>query len=251
MRTALILTGASRGIGRELARLFLEQEEGRLLTISRKPDASLEDDVKPGGADLEQMALDLADPVSAVSELEPVFSALAASACTRFVLVNNAGILDPIAPLGRLGAEAAMRNNTVNAAAPLVLMDLFIRYFGPLSADRRIINISSGAGRNAYPGWAAYCASKAALDMLSACLDAEQRGGNPVKVISFAPGVADTAMQDRIRAAAPEDFPPVERFLALKEDGALLPPRIPAEKILELIRTDAFPDEVIADIRTM
>ncbi len=248
----LILTGASRGIGRAIAEQFLSGQNGLLVTVSREPDDGLGRYVREGISDLKQVSLDLTDPVNTERTLEPIFTDLALQKFDAYFLVNNAGRLDPVAPLGRGGAEALAANMMINAVAPLILMDLFVRQFGEFVAEKRIINVSSGAGRNAYPGWAAYCSSKAALDMASACLKMEQEGQTrPVKIASFAPGVVDTGMQDQIRRTSPQDFPPVERFHALKKEGQLLASKVPAARILELLVAPVFPDEVILDIRDM
>ena len=63
-----------------------------------------------------------------------------------------------------------------------------------------IVNVSSGAAHRPQEGWAAYCAGKAGLAMLTKCTHLEY-GAQGVRVYGFAPGVVDTAMQGAIRAS--------------------------------------------------
>ena len=65
---------------------------------------------------------------------------------------------------------------------------------------KRILNISSGAGRNPYEGWGAYCTTKAGLDHFSRVVAMEQANEQyPVEIVSIAPGIIDTDMQATIR----------------------------------------------------
>ena len=73
---------------------------------------------------------------------------------------------------------------------------------------KRVVSISSGAGKKPYPGWGAYCTAKAGLDMLTRCVGVEQMNQpHPVEIYSIAPGVVDTDMQREIRAASRSGLP--------------------------------------------
>lgn len=127
----------------------------------------------------------------------------------------------------------------LNVAAPVLLHGWLLRA-AATTARVRIIDVSSGATTKPYPGWASYCASKAALDMAGQVLAAEidevpAHAGRDVAVVSFAPGVVATEMQVRLRQADPADFPRRDRFVALQEDGALLEPEAPATEIAALL----------------
>lgn len=246
---AIIITGASRGIGLSLARKLLSPEN-HLVCISRHSDDALVSEAATSGCSLEYINLDLSRTEKIESSLIEVLGRLQNAGFGRLSLVNNAGMLAPVKPMGRADSDILAANIAVNAAAPIILMNLFIRYFGKDKADKRIINISSGAATNPYPGWAAYCAAKAALRMATQCVHVEQENNpNPVKVVSFAPGVVDTSMQAEIRNVAAEDFAPVERFRKLKDDGVLLSPDVVADRIFELIFDETFPDGEDLDIR--
>lgn len=248
-KNAILITGTSRGIGLSLARRLLSPEN-HLVCISRQSNDALLREATASGCTLEDINLDLSRSENIESSMSEVLGRLQNADFGRISLVNNAGMLAPVKPMGRADSDILAANIAVNAAAPIILMNLFIRYFGTDKADKRIINISSGAATNPYPGWAAYCAAKAALRMATQCVRVEQESNpNRVKVVSFAPGVVDTSMQEEIRNVAVVDFASVERFRKLKDDGVLLSPDVVADRISELIFEEGFPDGEDIDIR--
>jgi benzil reductase ((S)-benzoin forming) len=113
----------------------------------------------------------------------------------------------------------------------------------------KIVNISSGAATRAIPGWAAYCASKAALDRFSETVQLEEiEKGNTVRIWSVAPGVVYTAMQEKIRSASPTDFSSSATFLDLKKNDELTSPQVAAAKLYRLI-VDEKVDRVVCSLR--
>jgi NAD(P)-dependent dehydrogenase (short-subunit alcohol dehydrogenase family) len=108
--------------------------------------------------------------------------------------------------------------------------------------------ITSGAARNAYPGWSSYGAGKAALDQWVRTVGAEQRERGGVRVSSIAPGVLATSMQERIRETDERDFPDVARFHSLYEEGDLVDPDDAARRIWQLIERGIGSGSVI-DVR--
>src|SRR5690606_13154264 len=130
----------------------------------------------------------------------------------RYVLVNNAGTVDPVSLSdGLLDAAAIESAFTLNVVSAMVLSAAFLRS-APTQADRRILNISSGAGRKPTRGWPVYCATKAALDHYTRVLAEEHPD---IRVSALAPGVVDTAMQAHIRDSSRDHFPELDRFLQL------------------------------------
>ena len=140
----------------------------------------------------------------------------------------------------------------MNFTAPILLMRRFLLATETSAKLRRVINISSGAGRRPIFGWGAYCAAKAGMDMVSrvAALEA-QTARTGVEVVSLAPGVIDTPMQGVVRSASPEEFVDVERFRQMKAAGELRDPADVAADILRLERSGKLFAEPVADLRTL
>src|SRR3546814_7229399 len=145
-----------------------------------------------------------------------------------------------------LSAAAITAAFNLNVTSVILLTAAFLRAVKPLQADCRILNISSGAGRNPMPGWGVYCATKAALDHYTQVLHAENHG---VRIAALAPGVIDTGMQEKIRCSHANDFPSVERFAQMHEQGQLSSPADVAARILRYIDHDSFGATVLDDIR--
>jgi 3-oxoacyl-[acyl-carrier protein] reductase len=115
-------------------------------------------------------------------------------------LINNAGVIEPLARLEDSNASAWERAININLVGPYhsvraVLPHLYKQGHGV------IINLSSGAAHRALEGMSAYCVSKAGLAMLTKAIavEAQDRG---VAVYGFAPGRVDTDMQTSVRAAS-------------------------------------------------
>jgi NAD(P)-dependent dehydrogenase (short-subunit alcohol dehydrogenase family) len=160
------------------------------------------------------------------------------------LLVNNAGVVAPVGPLAEQDPLAALRAVTLNVAAPLALAASVVQ---ASTGERRILHVSSGAGRNAYPGWSVYCATKAALDRHA---EAVLQDGDPsVRCTSLAPGVIDTGMQAEIRATPESRFPMKERFVQLKQEGALARPDECARKLVDYLLANQFGKQPLADLR--
>ncbi|MFI5277577.1 MAG: SDR family NAD(P)-dependent oxidoreductase, partial [Ktedonobacterales bacterium] len=164
----ILITGASRGLGLALAR-SLAQRGWTLILDARGADA------------LEEARAELARSTRVIALAGDVTgaahrSALAAEAqaCGGLdAVVNNASDLgpSPLPPLLDYPIEALAAVYRANVLAPLALLQA-VR--GQLKSGARLLNITSDAGVEAYPGWGGYGTSKAALEQLSHVLAAEQ-----------------------------------------------------------------------------
>jgi benzil reductase ((S)-benzoin forming) len=74
-------------------------------------------------------------------------------------------------------------------------------------------------------------------------------GAEGVRCVSLAPGVIDTGMQGEIRSATPEQFPMLERFVAMKEEGALQSAEETGARIVKFLLADGFGEVPVSDIR--
>jgi NAD(P)-dependent dehydrogenase (short-subunit alcohol dehydrogenase family) len=195
-RVALI-TGASRGLGREIATLFAQRGMGLILT-ARGTGA-----LQEAAQELEKLTPvvtlpgDVVDPTHA--------DRLVRLALQRFgrvdVLVNNASSIGP-SPMPRLEAyplDALVKVFQVNVMAPLHLIQLVLPQMRE-RGDGVIINVTSDAAVQAYPGWGGYGASKAALEQLSRVLAGELEGSG-IRVYLVDPGDMNTQMH---REAEPD-----------------------------------------------
>lgn len=246
-KTFAILTGASRGIGAAMARGLLKPGV-QLITLARRRDPELDAQAQAAGVTLQQIQVDLSDPSAADQAARTVCAALPRDAA-RYLLINNAGSVHPVARTDGLNDAAAINAAfNLNVSAVMLLSARFLAAIQDLKADRRILNISSGAGRNPNPGWGVYCASKAALDMYTRVLKQEQ-SAHGIRVAALAPGIVDTDMQSSIRASDPQDFPALSKFQEFHTKGQLASPADVAARILDYLDNDDFGATDIDDIR--
>ena len=190
-----------------------------------------------------------------LSDLAALTRWLASDEMARFLadedavlLINNAGTVAPVGPLGTQGGAAVSQAVSLNVAAPLMLADAFVTA-APAATDRRIVHVSSGAARKAYAGWNVYGATKAALDHHARA--AVEDGVPGLRICSLAPGLVDTDMQVQVRSSDEARFPARERFETLKRDGALLAPAVCAAQLVRYLLSDGFGADATADLREL
>jgi benzil reductase ((S)-benzoin forming) len=239
-----IVTGHTKGLGHALVEQLGARKDIDLIALGRAPDGPI-----PGGG---QLHVDLGDARAIAAVFDRLEERLAGRRFAKAVLINNAGVISPVGMIDRVDAAELERNLFVNFTAPILAMRRFLIATATSSAVRRVINISSGAGRRPIFGWGAYCAAKAGIDMVTrvAALEA-QTAQTGVEFVSLAPGVIDTPMQGVVRSASPEEFVDVERFRQMKADGELRPPADVAADILRLEKTGKLFAEPVADLRTL
>ena len=225
MAQLTIITGASRGIGAELASQA-EAAGHTVATVSRRPG--------PG----QHLAADLSDPASWPEVCEWVDGLVSSEAWERVVFVHNAGTLNPIGFAGEVDSDAYVQNVLLNSASPQVLGDRFIACAEKAGMPAQFQVISSGAGKRPFLGWSSYCAGKAAGDMWvkAAGIERAERASR-VTIVAVGPGVVDTGMQAHIRDQSEEAFPMVEQFQSMQP--GLASPADVAAKLLALAAVDA------------
>ncbi len=243
-----ILTGSSRGLGLALADQLIHsvgQEQGHLVTLSRKKSAALESAAQAKNTTLTQIETDLSDS-AAVERAGKLLHALVAG-FSSVRLIHNAGVVTPIAQSDAY-TDLKVINDTfqINITAPIYLTAEVLSA-SRHTTDRRVMLISSGAGRSPSSGWGVYCATKAAMDRYAECAQLDE--GERARIVSMAPGIMDTAMQETIRATPKSDFPSLERFLNLHQQKQLTTPEDVARKLLLAMENDAFGTTTIDDIR--
>ena len=234
------ITGTSRGLGKALAERALKEANTKVIGIGRKSTIF--------NPNYSHHHIDLLKVDTLEQTLESVFGSLISP--EKIVLINNSGMLGEVAYIGNTTAKNITEVLTVNAIAPSIIINSFVKKYNKVKSPKRIINISSGAGRNAYDGWASYCTSKASLDMFSRAVAKEQEiKKTDVKIYSIAPGVIDTEMQSQIRKNTGEEFSNIQRFIDLKNDNGLSTPEEVAEKYWQFLQQEEKHKEVLLDVR--
>lgn len=247
MKDCYIVTGTTSGLGLAFIQQLL-QEGNLVYSISRRDHPFVLE--QKYNVNFKHFMCDLANESFLNETLKDVFELIDLYAIASITLINNAGTINPIGTVGKLNTISLGRMIDTNLKAPIAITNYFIEQTQKIAIKKYILNISSGAGRKPYAGWATYCATKAGLDLFSSCIGEEQKEElYPIKSISFAPGVVDTNMQVTIRETPKDTFDSVDRFIDLKENNQLLPPRFVAHKLLELLLSNETESGQLYDIR--
>jgi benzil reductase ((S)-benzoin forming) len=240
-----LITGTTRGIGKALAASALRRPNSFVVSLSRAA-SSLSDNHQNVRIDLNHTG-DIGPAFDAIH-----FDSSQLGSLKNTVLINNAGVLDPISPVIDCDDRLLAQNIQVNLTAPLILVRHFFHFSKVFPGRKWIVNISSGASRTPYYGWAAYGAAKAGLDMATRALALEFSRIDPAYVVcAVAPGTVDTAMQEKIRDCTSQQFEQVDKFLKLKESGALYPPERTASALIRLLMEGRFENGGRYDLREL
>ena len=223
-----VVTGTSKGLGRALADTLAGRENSLTIEMGRASSA------KNAANTL------LEADFSNTESIERAFAQLAARirglTFEHAVLINNAGVVLPVARFDKLGGQELNNNIHVNLVAPILTTTLFANLTRGIARERLVIGISSGAAKRAIRGWTAYCASKAGLEMATRVMAEEAAEFDPTLTIcSLAPGVVDTPMQASVRSQSAEAFPDVARFQDMHASGQLREANDVARDIIDLI----------------
>ena len=245
----IVITGASRGLGLAMAQQLLLPGH-RLLCISRNANEALTGRAAAAGVALTQWQQDLAEPVAAAARLTAWLQALDGAGFDRATLINNAGTVGRPRPLSQAVPAELAQALSIGLAAPMLLTGAFLGATRDWRAERRVLNISSGLGRNAMGSQAPYCAAKAGMDHFSRAVALEEAAApNGARIVSLAPGVIDTDMQVELRGSDAALFPDRARFEQLKANGQLDSPEAAAAKVLAWLAREDFGSRPVADVR--
>jgi NAD(P)-dependent dehydrogenase (short-subunit alcohol dehydrogenase family) len=230
MTGVMIITGASRGIGAAAARIAARDGFAVCLNAARSIDEArkvAQEIVKAGGK-----AIAVQADVSARDQVESLFATVDRELGTVTALINNAGIVGPQREIGDVDAELLRRIFATNVDGIFYCVGAAVRRMSTRQGGKggAIVNISSAAARmGGVPGWAAYAASKGAVDsfVMNAAKDLGPQG---IRICGLRPGMTRTEMLEEIggeariqagistvslgRAAEPEEIAEAAVFLA-------------------------------------
>ncbi|MEB3158793.1 MAG: SDR family oxidoreductase, partial [Synechococcus sp.] len=224
---SVLITGASRGIGHAAAQAFAKAGWD-LLLLSRSEAAlqALVSELSSSGRRVVHQACDLSDPAA----IAPAVETLLSHGLRPSVLINNAGAAytgDLLSmPLDRWQWLLQLNLSSVFQVCAAVVPAM-------RGAGGLVINVSSHAARNAFPGWGAYCTSKAALASFTRCLAEEERS-HGIRACTLTLGAVDSSLWDS---------PTVDSSF---DRRAMLPLEQAAEALLHLAQQPAT--QVIEDL---
>lgn len=187
------ITGASRGIGAAAARVFAQAGwRVALMARSERDIASIAEEI---GEAAMALRCDVADFTSVSAALQTVVARWG----RLDALINNAGVIDPIARLEDADPEAWGKAIDINLKGVMYGMRAAL----PLMKSKgggTIITVSSGAAHNPLEGWSGYCSAKAGAAMLTRAAHLEE-GANGLRIMGLSPGTVATEMQVKIKAS--------------------------------------------------
>ena len=191
-KTALI-TGASRGIGAEAARLFAKAGANVALLARGK------DEIADLAGEIGDTAVAIPCDISRYWEVEQAVENCVTAFGGLDILINNAGVIEPIARMDE--ADPAGWGQVID----INLKGVFHGMRAVLPVMERagggtILTVSSGAAHGPVEAWSHYCASKAGAAMLTKCLHKEM-AENGIRAMGLSPGTVATQMQREIKAS--------------------------------------------------
>lgn len=208
-----LVTGGNRGIGLAIVQALLAA--GAEVTFTTRKAEGL--DAAPGA---EGVICDITSESAVRGLVSRGFD----------IVVNNAAMIGPIGHVADVSARDWAENITTNLTGAFQVAQAALRGMQARGGGV-IVNLSSGAARNFYEGWSAYCAGKAGLAMLTRAIHAEYAASG-IRVYGFAPGVVDTGMQGEIRASGMNPVSQIPR-------EALAPPQEAAQAAVWLCTSAA------------
>lgn len=225
-----MITGASRGIGEAAARAFAA-EGANVALLARSTEAIAEI-----AGEIGENAIAISCDVSRASDVAQAVATTARTFGGLDVLINNAGVIDPIGHLHETDIDTWDRTIDINIKG--VMYGIHAVLPGMIAQGHgTIINISSGAAHNPVEGWSAYCTSKAGVYMLTRSVDKEVRDKG-VRVLGLSPGTVATQMQREIKDSG---VGPVAQL----DWSVHIPPEWPARALVWMCSSEA--DDFLGD----
>ena len=226
-----IVTGASKGIGAQIARTLAAAGASVVVNYAGSRDGaeSVVSEIKAAGGN----AIAVQADVSKAQDAQRLVAQTVKAFGAPDILVNNAGVYD-FAPLEAITAEHFHRHFDINVLGLLQVTQEAVKHFGPKGGS--VINISSVVSTLSLPGSSVYAGTKAAVDLITRVL-AKELGPRAIRVNSVNPGIIETegtrsqgiigsdfeknvlAQTPLGRLGQPDDVAKVALFLASEDSG--------------------------------
>jgi sepiapterin reductase len=246
--TLLVITGASRGIGRAVGNAFVKLIGDKSITailIARTHSELVETQRQmqsAGDVDSVIYEMDLSNLDELDDNIDTILGAARPfSKYNRVVFVNNAGSIGHLGPAvdHEDSAKAFQQYMDFNITSSLWFTTRFARELQPFASDMEctLINISSLCAISPVPTMASYCTGKAARDMFHACLAKELPS---MKILNWAPGAVQTEMTDCIRASDNVETNVAKWYKEAHQKGEFLSPLATSEKLVKLTLSGNF-----------
>lgn len=222
-----IVTGSSRGLGFEICKQLIRSDH-LIFAIARSNIDALTQLAEQNECTIHFVEYDLQNLEGIPGLMERILQLIPPTKLESITLINNAAQVTPLGPIDCFTAEETVQNIQLNLLSPILLTQSLLQQTKRRDVQRIIVNISSGSAKQSAAGMSLYCASKAALNMFTSCVQLENHKGLTTYTID--PGMMDTDMQ---AAARNEDrLPVVSFFREAKETGALKTAQDVARKIV-------------------
>ncbi len=208
----IIITGVSRGLGKEILNLLLSASY-KIVCIGRKL-------FKIEKSHLQHINFIKQDFSKRFHPFS--FDDLRIDKNIKeIIFINNAATVEPVSYVGNFIGEGINNSIRVNFEYPVYLTNNLIAICRKKDINLRILNITTGAAKRPLAGWALYCSTKAAARMFFDCISLED---NKILIKHIDPGIMDTGMQEIIRNAPDNQFPYKDKFIAFKNNNELKSP---------------------------
>ncbi|KAJ3312696.1 hypothetical protein HDV04_002840 [Boothiomyces sp. JEL0838] len=247
LKNLVLITGASQGFGKELALVIatsfmvkpptevilaarslpnLEQTKQEFAKLNPRPDI----EISAFHLNYESETLEN-DIGELLAKLGPIYN--------HIYLINNAGTLGKLDHVRNLSYQDILSNVQINLTGPLFMTGKILEKYDQ-SSKITVVNVSSLAAIQPFDTWGLYCATKAARNMYHRNIALEEDLlKNRVRVLNYAPGPLDTAMQQRIREEMP-DVDLKKAFTNMHHENNLVKPKDSAQALIHLLEKDEF-----------
>lgn len=222
-RTVLI-TGASRGIGAEAARVFAAAG-ANIALVARSADS-----IADLAGEIGQKAVAIPCDISRYWEVAQAVENCVTAFGGLDILINNAGVIEPIARMDEADPDGWGQVIDINLKGVFHGMRAALPVMEPAGGGT-VLTVSSGAAHNPIEAWSHYCASKAGAAMLTMCLHKEM-GDKGIRAMGLSPGTVATQMQREIKASG---INPVSQL----DWSVHIPPDWPAKALLWMCTPEA------------